>query len=234
LRELAFLLDVQVTKISALNSHAMPDMAFINRRIPLTNSNNAFAEATLVSSDIFANVDALRLSPDAAAVAGTSEVLSHVPIRKPNRQEFFRTHPNSETMWLSTGVFVDRQEREVFFVTPRMREALVGEIKPVLLITTVTRQSVLLLWPLTLPTDEIRRNNWFDTAREAAELAKANWVRMPADMSLGGYRIYQAQGQLSEPVWPEKTLSEILQIAFRDRIVDSENHPVVRRLRGVA
>jgi hypothetical protein len=198
-------------------------------------SNTAFSEGKSVSANnIFADLDALRLSPDAAAVAGTSEILSHVPIRKPNRHEFFRTHPDAEAMWLSTGVFVDREEKEVFFVTPRMREALVGEIKPVLLVTTITRQSVLLLWPLTLPTDEIRRSGWFDTAREAAELAKGSWIRMPADMSLGGYRIYHAQGQLSEPIWPEKTMSEILEIAFRDRIVDSENHPVVRRLRGLA
>ena len=29
-----------------------------------------------------------------------------------------------------------------------MREALVGEIRPVLLVPTITRQGVLLLWPL--------------------------------------------------------------------------------------
>jgi hypothetical protein len=39
---------------------------------------------------------------------------------------------------------------------------------------------------------------------------------------------------LSDPVWPDKPLPEIMQIAFRDRVVDSENHPVVRRLRGLA
>jgi hypothetical protein len=43
-----------------------------------------------------------------------------------------------------------------------------------------------------------------------------------------------SMGELSEPEWPDKPLTEILQIAFRDRIVDSENHPVVRRLRGLA
>jgi len=73
-----------------------------------------------------------------------------------------------------------------------------------------------------------------ETARQAAELAKTRWVRLAADMGLGGYRIYQAEGDLSEPEWPDKPLAEILQIAFRDRIVDSENHPVVRRLRGLA
>ena len=72
-----------------------------------------------------------------------------------------------------------------------------------------------------------------ETAREAAELAKTKWVRLAADMGLGGYRIYQAEGELSEPEWPDKPLTEIMQIAFRDRIVDTENHPVVRRLAGV-
>ena len=185
------------------------------------------------SVDIFTNLDALRLSSDAAAFDGTSEILSHTPVRKPNRHEFFRTRPEPD-FWFDTGVFEDKEERETFFVTPKMRDALAGEIKPVLLVPTITRQGVLILWPLKLPTEGQRHNGWMETAREAAELGKTKWVRLAADMSLGGYRIYQAEGELSEPEWPAKPLTEILQIAFRDRIVDSENHPVVRRLRGLA
>ena len=196
-------------------------------------ANNLVSEGNPASANIFANLDALRLSPDAAAVAGTTEILSHVPIRKPNRHEFFRTRSEPE-MWFDTGIFEDKEERETFFVTPAMREALVGEIRPVLLVPAMTRQSVLLLWPLKLPTEGQRHNSWAETAREAAELAKTRWVRLAADMGLGGYRIYQAEGELSDPVWPDKPLTEIMQIASRDRIVDSENHPVVRRLRGLA
>jgi hypothetical protein len=202
-------------------------------RIDKNMSNTAFSEGKSVSANnIFADLDALRLSPDAAAVAGTSEILSHVPIRKPNRHEFFRTRSEPE-FWFGTGIFEDKEEREVFFVTPGMREALVGEIKPVLLVPAMTRQGVLLLWPVKLPTDGPGRS-WAETARQAAELAKAKWVRLVPDMGLGGYRIFMAEGSLPEPEWPDKPLDEILQIAFRDRIVDSENHPVVRRLRGRA
>ena len=136
-------------------------------------ANNIFSEGKPVSANnIFADLDALRLSPDAAAVAGTSEILSHVPIRKPNRHEFFRTRSEPE-FWFGTGIFEDKEEREVFFVTPGMREALVGEIKPVLLVPAMTRQGVLLLWPLKLPGDGPGRS-WAETARQAAELAKTN------------------------------------------------------------
>jgi hypothetical protein len=183
--------------------------------------------------DIFADLNSLRLSSDAAAVMGATEILSHVPVRKPNRHEFFRVRTEPE-FWLDTGVFEDREERETFFVAPRMRDALLGEIKPVLLVPAITRQRVLFLWPIKLPTEGQRFSGWTETAREAAELAKAGWVRLVADMGLGGYRIYHAQGELSEPEWPDKNLQELLQIAFRDRVVDSDSHPVVRRLRGLA
>ena len=96
----------------------------------LPSEGRPTAEDRLVSADIFDKIDDLRLTPDAASVAGTIEILSHVPVRKPNRYEFFRT-PTDHDMWFGTGVFEDKQERETFFVTPRMREQLVGEIKPV-------------------------------------------------------------------------------------------------------
>jgi hypothetical protein len=182
---------------------------------------------------VFDNIDALRLSPEFAAAAGTREILKHVPVRKPSRTEFFRVHPDAD-MALATGVFIDKEEREVFFVAPAMRAELAGEIKPVALMTCITRQGVVFLWPVPLPDESGRRNAWSETAREAAELAKTAWVRMAADMSMGAYRIYMAEGQLSDPVWPDKTLSQLLEIGFKDRIIDRDTHPVVKRLRGLS
>jgi hypothetical protein len=187
----------------------------------------------MTDKSIFDDLEAIRLSPDAAATAGTREVLRHVPVRKPNRNEFVRVHPDAD-MALATGVFVDREEQEVFFVIPELRAELAGELKPVLLVTTISRQGVVFLWPVPLPDEGGRRNAWSETAREACELAKTTWIRMPPDMSLGAYRIFKAEGQLSGPVWPEKTLPDLLKLGFKDRIVDSEDHPVIRRLRGLA
>jgi hypothetical protein len=185
------------------------------------------------AGSVFDNLEAIRLSPDAAATAGTREVLRHIPVRKPTRTEFVRVHPDAE-MQLATGVFVDREEREVYFVVPELRAELAGELKPVLLVTAISRQGVTILWPVPLPDEGGRRNAWGETAREACELAKSSWMRIAPDMSLGAYRIYEAEGQLSEPVWPEKSLSELLKLGFKDRIIDSVEHPVVKRLRGLS
>ena len=99
---------------------------------------------------IFENIDALRLSPDAAAAAGAREILIHVPVRKPSRTEYFRVHPDP-SMQLEAGVFEDRDEREVFFIAPGLHEQLSGEWKPRLLVTVTNRQGTVFLWPVPLP-----------------------------------------------------------------------------------
>jgi len=183
---------------------------------------------------VFDNLAALRLSPEAAATVGTREVLRHVPVRKPSRTEWVRVHPDVN-MQLTTGVFVDREERgEVYFVSPHLRNELTGEWKPIVLATTISRQGVLLLWPVPLPDERGKSNPWADTARDACSMAQREWVRVVPDMSLGAYRVHRAEGVLPDPVWPDITLSELLKLGFKDRVIDNVDHPVVRRLRGVA
>ena len=55
------------------------------------------------------------------------------------------------------------------------------------------------------------------------------WVKVSANMS---YDIFEALKDHPDPVWPEISFEEILKIAFRQRIVDSVDHPLVQRLRG--
>jgi hypothetical protein len=64
-------------------------------------------------------------------------------------------------------------------------------------------------------------------------LAKKEWVKLVSDMTGGCYRAYRAKGSLPKPVFPEKSLEELLRIAFRGRVIDSENHPVVRQALGM-
>ena len=74
---------------------------------------------------------------------------------------------------------------------------------------------------------------WHRSAAEGAQRAMTQWVRIKANMSLGAYEMYVAESVITDPVWPEQTFPELLRIAFRDRLVDRIDHPVVKRLRGM-
>jgi hypothetical protein len=185
-----------------------------------------------MSDSIFKDLEALKVSPEALSGSGSArEVLTQVPVRKPNRDGFIRTHPDPD-MSLATTVYADKETRETFLVPPTMRNALLGEAKVVLIATAITRQHVAFLWPVPLPDETGRDYPWWESAREAYELAKTSWIRLVPDMQLGAYRIYKAEGELSEPKWPDKTFQDLLEIGFRGRIIASADHPVVKRLRG--
>jgi len=53
-----------------------------------------------------------------------------------------------------------------------------------------------------------------------------------SDMSAGAYVVYEAAGNIPDPEWPDLTFKEIVGLAFKDRVVSSLDHPLVKRLRG--
>jgi hypothetical protein len=173
-----------------------------------------------------------RLRQDFGATVGVKKVVNVIPVARPGGHDFFRVHPE-QAFRLDVPIIELKEEREVYLVAPEMLAGLPGLVKPRTLFTTISRQGVLRLWPVAFPEADGRRNDWARSAVDAADHAMRRWVRLVANMSLGAYEIYEAQGQLPEPEWPDLAFGEMLKIAFRDRIIDRPDHPVVQRLQGL-
>ena len=182
------------------------------------------------NQDLF-DLEELRLSQDFEALVGVKKKIITVPVRKPHRQLFFRVHPD-DSWRLETAVLNDKEDRETYLVSPEMWSELPDEIVPTVLFTTLSRQGVVSLWPVRLPGKDGRHDAWSQSALEAAQIATKQWIRLVANMSLGAYEVYVASGDLPEPEWPSISFRELLQIAFKDKFIQSLDHPVVRRLRG--
>lgn len=184
-----------------------------------------------INDDRF-NLDHLRLSQNFSESIGVKKALLAVPVRKPNRQDFIRVRPGNE--WcLETVILELKEERISYLVDPNLWAELPNEIIPKILFTTINRQGVLSLWPVRLPTSDGRQDHWSRSALDAAEMAKTQWVRMAANMSLGAYDVFTASSDLQDPVWPDTSFKEILKIAFRDQYINNFDHPVIQRLRGI-
>ena len=126
-------------------------------------------------------------------------------------------------------------ERETYLVTPAIAAILPGETRPVRLLTCIPRVGGgVFLWPLKLPTDDRRENGWITSARKAAEIAEKKWVRMQANQSLQAYDV-QTSAISRTRCGPTSTMASLLRIAFSDgRLIDREDHPVIRQLLGSA
>ena len=181
------------------------------------------------------DVSRLRLSQDFAASVGVKKALLTVPVRKPAKEWFVQVHPDEEYR-LQTAVIELKEDRETYLVDPTLWPELAMEatFSPRALFTAMNRQGVLFLWPVRLPGAEGRVDEWSRSALTAADMAQGQWVRVTANMSLGAYEVFSATADIQAPTWPEKSLSELLRVAFRDKLIDSLDHPVLQRLRGKA
>jgi hypothetical protein len=175
----------------------------------------------------------LRLGQDFTETVGVKKVLMTVPVHKPRPQDFVRVHL-SPVFRGDFPMIVLKDEDEIYIVARGVVAELATEIVSMSLFTAVNRQGVCFLWPVRLPSADGRQQEWHRSAREAAEMAVNRWVRTKANRSLGAYEIHVAEGVMAEPVWPDVDFAGLIKLAFRDRIVDSLEHPVVKRLRGLA
>lgn len=177
----------------------------------------------------------LRLAGDLNADVQVKRAVTVIPVRKPNRGEFVRTHPDPAYR-LTTYCLEHREDAtENYLVAPQLGAQLAGvekAVSPRTLVLSVNRHGVPFLWPLRPAVPGGRRDEWARSALEAAELATRSWVRVEADMAAAFYVCLVAQGQLPEPEWPTLEMREVLRVAFRDRFITTADHPVLRKLRG--
>lgn len=175
----------------------------------------------------------LRLDANFAEGLGVKKVISTIPCRKPSKSEWFMVRSGEE--WrLQTAILEVESgiDRATYLVSPHLRSDLHGEISPAIVLTCTNRQGDLFLWRVKLPGPDGRTNTWTESAIRIADAAQRTWCRMVADTSNGHYTHYEPMVELPPPEWPELSFQEILRIAFKDKLVDSIDHPVVQQLRG--
>ena len=183
-----------------------------------------------VSDDPF-DLAKLRVGQDFLETTNVKKLLTTVPIRKPNKQDFVRVHPSPQFRDLFAVIEL-HDERETFIVNLAEVPDLETECFVATFFTAINRAGVLFLWPVRVPATEGRTNDWHVSAATAAQQAMTRWVRVKANMNLGAYEVFQAESAIPDPVWPDHSFAEIARIAFKDRLITTADHPVIKRLRG--
>jgi hypothetical protein len=194
--------------------------------------NKAVGGTEGVSNDPF-DPERLRLSQDFAADLGVKKAMLTVPVDKPKPEWWVRVRPD-EMYRLQTLILNMKEDREKFLIAPELRQELITEpmVSAQAIFTAINRQGVVFLWPVRLPGPDGKIDQWSKSAMEAATMAMQGWVRMASNMALGAYDCWQTTAPLPEPQWPDMPFKELLKIGFKDRYIDSLEHPVLKRLRG--
>jgi hypothetical protein len=203
--------------------------------LKLATSNDREAATKATPPDPFADIDALRLDQDFEEQAGARTLLTTVPVRKPNRQEWIHIHPD-ENYRGKFAIYTIKEERETYLVVPHVAKQVKSEIVKCIIYVWQNASGVTGLWPIPVqgPTD--KPNAWHTSAHEAALRGMTERIRVSSNMTLGAYEVTVSDNPTAaehEPKWPSETLVQLLAIGFKGgRLIDSPDHVVLKKLRG--
>lgn len=224
--------------MSTLVPSATANASQLTETFSMTTPTNAATTstpaATTVAPGAFTvNLSAMRLSANYGSTLGVTKLLTKVAVGKAKPAVFFRAHPD-DGMTFAAMVYEDKEAREQYLVDPSVAQELGGLVRPVLLCAAIDRQNNPFLIPVPLPGEDGSRNPWHESLAQAVEHAKKVWLRISANMHVGAYDIYVAEGTLPEPAWPAHDMDALVQVAFRGKIITSLDHPVVQSMLGRA
>jgi hypothetical protein len=192
--------------------------------------DNTFAKLNGTRPSPF-NLEELRIDPSTTDdQINTERLLLKVPVRRPDRQTFIRTHPDPAYA-ATLAVLELHEERTAYLVHPKIAVGFPRDARRVILATAIDRAGVVFLIPIKLPLDG-RQDDWSDSLLEGVRQARDCWTKIASNQSLGAYEISVATAAIPGPTWPTKTYQELLEIAFRDKFIDRVDHPVLLRLEG--
>ena len=169
---------------------------------------------------------------------GDLDRLVSVPVtcRRPKALEFFRTRPGPE--WTAGLLMhrpkVDGMGGDWYAVDRSIAPHLGGQVRPFDLRLAVNRAGAVLVIPI--PRGDGTRDSLRSSLLKAMTEAERQWVRIEWNGAAGGYSMYEAQGDLPDPVWPDTaipTMGAAVEAAFSGYIVADEEHPIIRRARGL-
>jgi hypothetical protein len=178
---------------------------------------------------VFDNLDSLR--KEQKLTVKRKAVLVNVTVDKPANNVFFRSHPEHELQ--GSSVLQDRAGRAYYYVVPAMRThpKLEKRVRPVTLGLICTWPgNIPIIWPVSTGDRDFKV---WKSARKALELSKEYWTQIVWDEENGDYVIETAEDIHVDPIWPEQSFEELLKLGFDGKIIDNEDHPYVRRLRGL-
>lgn len=210
------------------------------------HSNDAKAEASAAAASTSAHEETMAastggpsvlsrftLAPDfGEALAGVKKRIAVVQVMKPKRTWWFRVNPEYH---LDAALLLDESSaagRESYLVAPELVQELGDDVVPTSLFGAMSRQGVFFVLPVRLPGTDGRLDSWNMSMREAVALAEKQAVRAASNRDAGCYDVFVSAKAVEFPAWPQESWDELLAIAFKDKIVETLDHPVLRRLRG--
>ena len=169
------------------------------------------------------------------APANTAKLPPKLSCGRASGRGFFVAHPDHEMRPLVMLVKPDGgdlEEEDWLLVDANVEDDLADVGTMYELVLCRTANGGYFLWRLRIEEPGGRVDGYTESAREALEEhAGAHWIKLKGDRKSRMFEVIKGT-PVATIRWPDFSIDELVQRAFKGRVVTSEDHDLIRRLRG--
>ena len=189
--------------------------------------NNSNIEIKSVTSML----DELRLPDNYSKSIGGIKLPIKPSFGKLNQHRFSRVHPDPEFQF-PVLLVEDKDTKETYIATRLMSSYLGKSATPKILRLAVDNAGVPRIIAQPIANIDSQSNLWATSMNDAIKRAENTWIRIESNMDSKQYTIFEANGDLGDPTWPEQTMGELIDEIFANKIISSPDHPYIKQLQG--
>jgi hypothetical protein len=178
------------------------------------------------------DIEQFRIPQDFGSHIQAQKRAVTVSVRKPDRQHWVLINPD-RTWRMPVSVLEDKTNQQTYVVAPEIVPEVIGDLVPKLLVTYASRQGNTSLWPIRMPDENGRLDTFNESALEIVERYAGQWIRVLANQADRCYDVLEMPMiESPNPKWPDGGFKQLFALAFKNRVIDNLNHPVLKALRG--
>jgi hypothetical protein len=177
----------------------------------------------------------LLLDPEDGDDLGLVHQTVSLGFGKPKSSWWFRVFPEEPKI---VRILTVEEEGEMskaqYLITPALAKhpslATERAMRRARLYRCINRAGEVFLWAVKVPGPDGKLDRWNSDAHIIAEAATKEWVRMQPGESTYVKTTCPLATDLPEPTWPAMSFEEIMQLALKDHVIGSIDHPVLQKL----
>jgi hypothetical protein len=155
--------------------------------------------------------------------------LGSIEVRKPKKQEWFRSHPQ---MVVELHVIRKESSGDFYAIDPELVSELSAEVREAFLSACISNEGALFLWPILKPKGDGVGLQLYENDLADLSLSRSTWIRRQWATGPKNYKVDEANSQ-KVPEWPEnQNIVDWVNKGFRGRFIDDLNHQLLCQLRG--
>jgi hypothetical protein len=207
-------------------------------QIPAETAEQADAVSIAKPSAFSLDKFKAKRAPTIAGVEPLPESLTVMKIADAN--DFLRLHHDEENYWSDTLCFVNvpvkgTKKENLHLITEDIATGHLPSKKIQRFRLALASKPHDIFFLCKIPVTNLD-NKFNETALIGCEQAKTTWVQVVSrkDQGHDDYQIIPAKNQKAfpEPKWPTQSLDKLIEIAFKGRMIETDDHPGLLRLIG--